>query len=942
MTGITHKQGRRYINALADGLIKETQRRDLDAHLETCAECRAYAAQMKNLESGLELSLHRRWDTFQEPSERLTQNIQSRARGVVMSNRINLGVRIVAGVAAIILLGLAFNLVIGLMKNHASNHPNAGSTATISSTATASPTTSTVPALARLIAFASGQNGNSEIYALGTDGSGLTNLTNNPAYDGNPVWSPDGSKIAFESDRNGKRDIFTMNSDGSGLTQLTHDSGNDILRASPDLPNYGVNTSEGWSPDGTHILFSNDRTGQWVLSVMNSDGSGVTQLMQAKDPPAQAALWSPDGKQVAYTLPTGNGWTQIVAVNMDGTNRRVIATGDPTKSNDVWVLGRMIAWSQDEQFFYYEYENGDGNWSILKTAADGAQAAQEVASGYALAGGLFGDAWLGKDGVLYYVTIPVGPSNTYRWHRTDTGKALSWDPFALCNLSRPDNITYYSPSWAGSHADSRFVLAVSCLNNGYSELYIPDSKTDTISGIVQIPTNWNESSLSWSADDQMVMIQGKDQSGKTGIYLLRAQDLQTKPVGTPRLIWNGGIDKAVLQPVPFKAVTTQNPLPAIPSSPAATSNPPLWKGTNTTGLIAFTSYRTGNPDIYVARSDGSGETDLTNKLEGSDNPVWSPDGNKIAFYQYKNDSGWVINVMNPDGSNLRQITGDGKPPYYSWVPDFQIIAWSLDSQKIAYLVSQPQDPTNGSGPAEMSLQIVDQDGNLLQSIDLGIFSVVSQLRWSPDGHSLDYVATQMATDASGTTSVTESDIDQISLDSHLPTVLVKSALPIDAWIGSGQTITYLVRDTLAWNLMRANAQGQTRLATWAPDPEQCSKPGASSWDTTASSSLMRWSPDGKRLLIEVNCPEAVYFYLGNLNGQFVKLINQAMFSSAMGPDPFSWSPDGQTIIFTSDMDSAGNLDLYELSVEAALKDNSTHPIRITTSGFAESSPDWQP
>jgi len=252
------------------------------------------------------------------------------------------------------------------------------------------------------------QNGNSEIYVLGTDGSGLTNLTNNPAYDGNPVWSPDGSKIAFESDRNGKRDIFTMNSDGSGLTQLTHDSGNDILRASPDLQNYGVKTSEGWSPDGTHILFSNDRTGQWVLSVMNSDGSGVTQLMQAKDPPAQAALWSPDGKQVAYTLPTANGYMQIVAVNIDGTNRRVIATGDPAKGNEVWLLGRMIAWSQDEQFFYYEYETGDGNWSILKTASDGAQAAQVVASGYALAGGLFGDAWLGTDGVLYYVTIPVG------------------------------------------------------------------------------------------------------------------------------------------------------------------------------------------------------------------------------------------------------------------------------------------------------------------------------------------------------------------------------------------------------------------------------------------------------------------------------------------------------------------------------------------------------
>ena len=49
------------------------------------------------------------------------------------------------------------------------------------------------------IAFGSSRDGNAEIYVMKADGSGLTNLTNNPADDGGPVWSPDGHQIALVS-----------------------------------------------------------------------------------------------------------------------------------------------------------------------------------------------------------------------------------------------------------------------------------------------------------------------------------------------------------------------------------------------------------------------------------------------------------------------------------------------------------------------------------------------------------------------------------------------------------------------------------------------------------------------------------------------------------------------------------------------------------------------
>src|SRR3989442_10169060 len=71
------------------------------------------------------------------------------------------------------------------------------------------------------IAFVSNRDGNTEIYVKNADGTGLTRLTNNPAVDDYPAWSPDGSRIAFTSTRDGHYNIYVMNADGTGVTRLT-------------------------------------------------------------------------------------------------------------------------------------------------------------------------------------------------------------------------------------------------------------------------------------------------------------------------------------------------------------------------------------------------------------------------------------------------------------------------------------------------------------------------------------------------------------------------------------------------------------------------------------------------------------------------------------------------------------------------------------------------
>lgn len=68
------------------------------------------------------------------------------------------------------------------------------------------------------VAFVSQAPGNDEIYVIGTDGSGLRQLTANVwEWDKHPSWAPNGTQIVFMSNRGeaGRRQIWMMNADGS-------------------------------------------------------------------------------------------------------------------------------------------------------------------------------------------------------------------------------------------------------------------------------------------------------------------------------------------------------------------------------------------------------------------------------------------------------------------------------------------------------------------------------------------------------------------------------------------------------------------------------------------------------------------------------------------------------------------------------------------------------
>jgi Tol biopolymer transport system component len=114
--------------------------------------------------------------------------------------------------------------------------------------------------------FAVGFNitGKNDVYTMLSDGGSVRNLTNSPADDGTPAWSPDGKLIAFTTDRDGRQQIYVMNADGSAVRRVSQSNVSDF--------------SPTWSPDGKWIAFTSTRNGSTDVFMMDLNGNNATQL----------------------------------------------------------------------------------------------------------------------------------------------------------------------------------------------------------------------------------------------------------------------------------------------------------------------------------------------------------------------------------------------------------------------------------------------------------------------------------------------------------------------------------------------------------------------------------------------------------------------------------------------------------------------------------------
>jgi hypothetical protein len=223
-----------------------------------------------------------------------------------------------------------------------------------------------------------------------SDGGGLIKLTDPGATHDRPVASsPDGSKLVFfrpsskrETGDSAAQDAFVIGADGSGLTRLSPPGTTTAFVFSHD--------AVSWSPDGNKVAIVLANGPFWTntsrsVYVGRADGSGLLRIGPRGD--IWDAVWSPDGRWVAFTMASkaSGGRHELFLMHPDGSALHKLASA----SDGLFSL--QPVWSPDSDQLLFKRGTDHPNladlWSIN---VDGSQLHQVTKQ----PAGYVGVAWL--------------------------------------------------------------------------------------------------------------------------------------------------------------------------------------------------------------------------------------------------------------------------------------------------------------------------------------------------------------------------------------------------------------------------------------------------------------------------------------------------------------------------------------------------------------------